>query len=230
MRIRRREFTHDYSIYHFGYTLWGEREKKDKLADLYESGFLPYSGIKDVKDTMYMARSIRVPLENFIPSSENRRILKKFENRFDRKITSFNDFDTDSISFRRFCNKYFKDWHGIDFDEKLRTVLGAGFITEVVTYTDEDKIIGYVLLDGDKKMSHYWFSFYDTEYIKQSLGMWMMINEVLEAKKANKSYMYLGTGYGEKARYKMNFKNIEYWDGSEWVADIKKLKGLVESD
>ena len=179
---------------------------------------------------MYMARSIRVHLSEFALSSENRRVYKKFENRFDRSITSFEAFNTESVSFRKFCNTYFKEWHDVDFDQKLTTVLEAGFITHVVTYKEDGDIIGYVLLDEDKKMAHYWFSFYDTRYIKQSLGMWMMINEVLEAQKLGKHYMYLGTGYGQKAQYKMNFKNIEYWDGSEWVADLRALKKLSPAD
>jgi len=230
MRITRKEFTHDYSTYHFGYTLWGEREEGDVLSDIYAEGFLPYSGVKNIQHTMYMARSIRVPLKDFIPSSENRRVLKKFDARFKRVVTPFKSFDTKNKKFRTFCTTYFKEWHGIDFDEKLSTVLGAGFITEVVTYTKDEHVIGYVLLDGDEKISHYWFSFYDTSLIKQSLGMWMMINEVLEAQKKGKNYMYLGTGYGQKAQYKMNFKNIEYWNGSEWIADLATLKKLSKRE
>ena len=230
MKLIRKEFTHDYSTYHFGYTLWGEREKKDILNDIYADGFLPYSGIKDIKNTLYMARSVRIPLYNFSPSSENRRIMRKFENRFKREITSIEKFDINNLIFKRFCNKYFRDWHKIDFDEKLRTVLHANFITHIVTYRESEKVLGYVFLVCDKKMSHYWFSFYDTDYIKQSLGMWMMVNETLEAQKDKKQYMYIGTAYGEKAQYKMNFKNIEYWDGSNWIDDINSLKKLSKED
>ena len=42
--------------------------------------------------------------------------------------------------------------------------------------------------------------------------------------------MYLGTGYGQKAQYKMNFKNIEYWNGSEWIADLATLKKLSKRE
>jgi hypothetical protein len=54
-----------------------------------------------------------------------------------------------------------------------------------------------------------------------------MLNEILEAQKDSKEYMYLGTCYGEKGLYKMNFDYIEWWDGNNWSKDIKLLKEKV---
>ena len=41
---------------------------------------------------------------------------------------------------------------------------------------------------------------------------------------------YAGTVYGEKALYKTAFDNVEFWNGSEWVANKKHLKKLGRSD
>jgi hypothetical protein len=30
--------------------------------------------------------------------------------------------------------------------------------------------------------------------------------------------------------YKTAFKNLEYWDGNDWIGDIKKLKSLSRSE
>ena len=47
---------------------------------------------------------------------------------------------------------------------------------------------------------------------------------------AGRKYFYVGTVYGEKALYKTAFENIEFWNGSEWVAGKKELKKLGRSD
>ena len=57
-----------------------------------------------------------------------------------------------------------------------------------------------------------------------------MIDAVREAQKSGKKYLYLGTVYGDKALYKTNFKNLEWWNGNEWISDIKKLKALARTD
>jgi len=230
MKILRKEFGIDYNTYSFGYIIHAIREKKDKLHEIYDKGFLPYSGENGIKNHLYMARSVRVVLQNFSLNSENRRIIKKFDDSFTREITPLKNFDINP-KFLSFCNAYFKKRHNRDISSgKLKTVLEAEFITDIVTYRSNGDIVGYVFLARDEKMSHYWFSFYDLRLVKQSLGMWMMIQEILESKKSGHDYTYIGTGYGEKALYKMNFNAIEFWDGFEWIKDTKKLKELARKD
>lgn len=79
-------------------------------------------------------------------------------------------------------------------------------------------------------MSHYWYSFYDLDLVFKSLGLWIMIDSIREAKKEKKDYFYLGTVYGEKALYKTNFDHLEYWNGGKWIADKKSLKIRSRSD
>ncbi len=231
MKFFKEEFVYDYETYKFGYTTWAIKEENDPLYSLYEKGFLPYSGESGVQNKMYMARSVRVDLTLFEPTSENRRILKKFDTPFTRAVKPIDQFDIFDSKFIDFCTRYFKEVHEIDATDKINTVLSAGFITDIVIYTDTDnKVIGYVFLAQDEKMMHYWFSFYDVLFQKRSLGMWMMLQEIIEAHKSGKKFAYLGTGYGEKSKYKQNFQPLEYWDGNEWHSDKQTLKELGKTD
>lgn len=232
MKIFRSEFTHSYKTYSFGYAIYAEKENKDALHDIYASGFIPYSGEAYIKNTLYMARSARVNLQKFKLNSENRRILKKFEGVFSRESIPIKKFNTTDTEFLSFCLKYFKERHGKDVmpKERLLTILEAGFITHIIVYKHDDKIVGYVLEANDKKMGHFWFSFYDLDYAHKSLGLWIMIDCIQYAKNEDKSHYYIGTVYGEKALYKTNFDSLEYWNGNSWEKDIKKLKKKSRTD
>ena len=66
--------------------------------------------------------------------------------------------------------------------------------------------------------------------VRKSLGMWLMVDAARTAKKEGKEYLYLGTVYADKALYKTNFDNIEYWSGEAWIADKKKLRARSRRD
>ncbi len=232
MKIFSSEIGHNYKTYTFGFANYCLREKNDKLSEIYNKGYLPYSGAPDVKNILYMARSARVPLNHFVMTSENRRIAKKFDRRFLKKSVPLHKFKSNDPTFVEFCVDYFYKRHGphVMPEKRLETILGAGFISNVVSYYDGPKIVGYVFEVADKEMTHFWYSFYDLSLIHQSLGLWLMIDRAREAKIRNEKYFYVGTIYGEKALYKTAFKNLEFWDGSDWVADIKKIKQLGRED
>ncbi|MBI2674668.1 MAG: hypothetical protein HYX22_02955 [Candidatus Yanofskybacteria bacterium] len=253
MRKFHSEFGHNYKAYSFGYAGYCVREKKDKISDIYAAGYLPYSGSPGVKDIFYMARSARFPLSSFVLSSENRRVAKKFDpvveisavsgktkpkphygasDKLVRESIPFKNFDIRDKSFIDFCSDYFLKRHGplVMPEERLKTILNYGLITDIISYSMNDKPVAYVFEVSDKNMTHFWYSFYDISLIYQSLGMWLMLDSARHAQKAGKKNFYVGTVYGEKALYKTAFENIEFWNGGEWVADKKHLKKLGRSD
>ncbi len=54
MKLFASEFGHSYETYSFAYSLYLEREEGDTLSEIYEKGFLPYSGSRGVKNIFYM--------------------------------------------------------------------------------------------------------------------------------------------------------------------------------
>jgi arginyl-tRNA--protein-N-Asp/Glu arginylyltransferase len=227
------EFSHNYGSYSFGYCEYGEIETGDSLSDLLSEGYLPYSGSPDVQDICYRARSSRLHLPSFEMNSENRRIYKKFEQQFEYSIKQISDVSKSPETIT-FITDYFKAAHGdvVMPEKRLMHVLDHAILQQVVEYTHNGTPVGYILEGGDAHATLYWFSAYDTAYLKQALGMWLMIDAVLRAKNAGKQYIYLGTVYGEKALYKANFSDIEWWNGASWSTDPKntQLRARAKSD
>jgi hypothetical protein len=209
---------------------FGEREHDDVLEDIYASGYSPYSGTKELYNIFYNARNARVVLQEFALTSENRRIARKFDGQFDSQRIPINEFIVDG-AFYTFVLEYFAQrlGPGVMPRERLDLLFTTGLITTVVKYHQGSKIIGYVFEVGSGSMRHYWYSAYDVSLAQQSLGLWLMLDCIRNAKAAGLSYYYLGTVYGEKALYKTNFEPLEWWDGSSWNTDIPKLKELGRS-
>lgn len=204
-------------------TKYIEYELGDHIKDLYEQGFLPYSGSKGLQGVYYSARSARIVLNEFALSSENRRIAKKFDGQFERTILP----GPPPEEAYDFCLTYFTERHGTKSMSSARLKLIFSQVTHTAVYRNGSQVVAYVVSVEDSNFGHYWYSFYDLAYARQSLGMWLMLNSIRSAKEAGKAYYYLGTVYGEKALYKTNFTPLEWRDGIGWSRDITKLKELA---
>lgn len=198
----------------------------DSVADLYADGYLPYSGSKDVLNIFYRARSARVRLGDFSPSSENRRIAKKFDGAFTKTYLQ-GPPPSDAVDF---CLSYFKERHGPDAMPRERLEVIFAQVTNTTVYRKDDTIVGYVVSIEGKDFGHYWYSFYDLSLARQSLGMWLMLDAIRDAKTQGKTHYYLGTVYGSNALYKANFEPLEWWDGSAWSDDTALLREKTRAD
>ena len=207
------------------------REAGDSLQQLYALGYLPYSGARELHNIFYDARSARIVVPRFELTSENRRIAKKFDGQFTKKRVPIANFKVDE-AFVTFCLGYFAQKHGARAmpRERLETIMHSGLITTVVIYQSGARTAAYVLEVREGSIGHYWFSFYDLAYARQSLGLWLMLDCLREAKASGLAYYYLGTVYGEKALYKTNFEPLEWWDGTGWSGDRGLLKERSRSD
>lgn len=231
MRIRHTEFAHRYHTYSFGYTLTAELEGDETPETAYAQGFLPKSDDPAVRDHFYMARSVRVPLSEFTPSSENRRIYKKFDETFETDVLDRAALASDA-NFRDTFLAYFADRHGqgVMTSERLNGILASALPLRGIRYRVGKESVAYILeVDGDT-FGHYWYSCYTEQYAESSLGMWLMLDAVRRAKAEGCVHFYLGTAYGDKGRYKMNVSPLEFWDGSGWNADAKALKERIATD
>lgn len=231
MKFFSREFGHSYETYSFGYCNFAGKEGGDLLSKLYERGYLPYSGNTTIRDTFYMARSARLALPRFELTSENRRIAKKHDGVFEKKRIPIEEFDLNNETFLLFCLTYFKTRHGDSMpEERLKFILSLDLISHIVVYKKDENIVAYIFEVSDEQMTHFWYSFYDLAYLRQSLGLWLMLDSIRDAKNAERAHFYLGTAYGEKGLYKTNFDLLEFWDGERWNPDVKALKQLCKND
>lgn len=227
----RSEIGQNYGTYTFGYAEYARLEGKEPLGLVYEKGYLPYSGSSGEQAVFYRARSARVILSEFGLSSENRRIAKKFDGRFLRETVAPETLHHDA-AFVALALRYFATLHGEHAmpSERLMHVLESPLLDSVVLYKDAGMPVAYVLRVGGTDFEHYWFSFYDVSFARQSLGMWLMLDCVRDAQTRGLSHYYLGTVYGEKALYKTNFVPLEWWDGEGWNKNTSTLKERARTD
>lgn len=231
MRIFHSEFAHDYTTYAFGYQVHGELEPGEDARTAYERGFLPRSNDPAVSNRFYMARSVRVDLARHEPSSENRRVLKRFDGALEESVMTREELAADG-HFKALFLSYFDARHGVGVmsPERLAGILATPLPLRGIRYTEGGAPIGYALEVAGDGYLHYWYPIYEAERARTSLGMWMMLDAVRRAKAEGRGYAYLGTAYGEKGRYKMNVGPLSFWDGETWQEDSRALKALIDTE
>ena len=153
MKIWQEELSFEYSKYLFGYCTYAIPED-ESIEEMYSKGFLPASREGTKPKQFYMARSLRVCLDDFEFSSENRRVDNMYS--FDREIIPVSQFDFSNSNFRKIAVDYMNNIIHIKGEEKLKQVLSADLLTHVVTYKDKEVPKGYVFLAKDGDMTHYW--------------------------------------------------------------------------
>jgi leucyl-tRNA---protein transferase len=236
MKIFCSENNVDYGSYTFSYALYALKESQEDLTELYQKGFLPYTGNLSLEqEVYYFARSLRVNLENFDDTSENRRVSRLVEPlNIKLEVIKKQDFDLENPKFKDFCSNYINERIGEDnmSIERWDYILKQETGTHIFRFFTEEKEFGYVLAAMNDTLVHYWFAFFDTEYMRShSLGKWMMWSVIRWSKENNKKYTYLGTAYKPAALYKIrDHKALEFWDGNGWNSNVKILKEWCQTD
>jgi len=212
------------------------KDAQNELPDIYNQGFLPYTGnLKITKDIFYLARSLRVNLDNFADTSENRRINRKIEDlAIQIEAHKKSAFDIENPEFLAFCMDYAADrFSGNAMTlERLKFVLSKETGSHILSFTSNGETLGYILAGIEGNAFQYWYAFFNQAYMKShSLGKWMMWRTIHWAKENGLSYVYLGTCYGKHSLYKVrDHKGLEFFDGSRWNSDVKRLKELCKTD
>ncbi len=224
-----------YESYTFNYGIYCIKESQEELPDIYSRGFLPYSANpKYTQELFYLARSLRVNLDQFSDTSENRRL--------DRKISEL-DITLDcqpkekvleiDSALHDFCLTYTKQRIGENMPaERLKYIWTLSTGSHIFTFSTPSKKVGYVLASIQDNMLHYWFSFFDLDLMRShSIGKWMMWRVISWAKEKGLDHIYLGTCYGTKSLYKVrDHKGLSFYDGLGWNENMRTLKDWCKQD
>lgn len=236
MKIFFSESRNDYSTYTFSYAIYSVKETQTELPDIYNKGFLPYTSNPSIEpEVYYLCRSLRVDLERFEDSSENRRVNRKVEElNVQLDLLPKTEFDCDHPAFLHFCLDYAADRFSNSAmnENRFRYILNRESASHLFRFQSEGRLLGYVLAVIEGKMLHYWYAFFDTQFMEShSIGKWMMWRVIRWAKDQGLAHVYLGTCYGKHSLYKVrDHKGLEFFDGSGWNADMKLLKDLCNTD
>lgn len=217
------------------YLTWAEQTITDfsdeNINRMYESGFL---FTREGKGAMYQTRSLRIDLEKFELSSENRRVLRKIE---DLRL-KIEDLPMKNYDWK--IGKMAKDFYNTKFGEgtfsanKVKELLTSdrSNFNKIFIYNNETDTVGYCITLKTDKIIHYAYPFYLLSPISYlfnpNTGLGMMLKAIIWAKEARKKYVYLGSAKDAKAKYKLQFDGLEWFDGKEWKTDIDELKKILK--
>jgi leucyl-tRNA---protein transferase len=236
MQIFFSECSPRYESYTFPYSVYCLKERQSELPEIYSRGFLPYTGLTSCQaDLFYLCRSLRVDLTRFKDTSENRRVDRKASELSIRlEPREKRPEDLTDPELLRFCLEYAEERFATKAmgEERLRYVLSRSILTHLLEFRSGDRRLGVVVAAMEGDMLHYWYGFFETEYLRShSLGKWMMWRTLRWAADQGLRHVYLGTCYGPTALYKVrDHEGVEFFDGTGWNRDAALLKRLCEMD
>lgn len=225
MKLLFSEAPPDYANYVFPWVVWAFPEPGETPSDMFRHGFLPSA--RDLS-RWYMARQIRVDLERFVPSSENRRVLRKGGDLRCVLVPAAEFVLADEV--RGTCLRYAAErfGEGVMRMERLEGIFASAMTSHVLVCRDGDREVGWVplLLDGGRT-AFYSYAFFEPEGRVRNLGMFLMTHCVDRFARDGFRCIHLGTCYSESALYKTQFPGVEFWDGTLWRSDLSALKRML---
>ena len=227
MKLLFSEAKPDYANYIFPYAVWAFPEAGETPADLFNAGFLPSSRNLD---RFYLCRHIRLHLDRFTPSSENRRILRKGAGLKVELIPreQFNYTPKRRDFFKTYADARFgKDVMSF---ERLDALFASPIITHLLVFTDARTggEVGVATLYVEQRaLAFYYYAFYDLNHAARNLGMFMMTSAVLLFARRGCGHVYLGSCYAENALYKTQFAGVEFFNGFRWSGNLDELKFII---
>ena len=230
MKVLFSEYKSDYTNYIFPYAIWALPEGDETPADLFEKGFLPN---KPDLSRFYLCRQVRVGLKDFTPSSENRRVLRKGEG-VSYRLVGRRDFEF-TPEWREFCKSYADARFGQDVMSyaRLDALMNSPVVSHVMIFTDDEsgRDVGIVFLYlQPQRLAFYYYSFFDLDFPRKNLGMYLMTSAVRYFHEQGYDYIYLGSCYSRNALYKTQFEGVQFFNGVRWSSDLAELKYLIDRD
>lgn len=218
------------------YLKWDEKMITDfsaeNVTEMYDRGYL-FTRIG--RGVMQRTRSVRIDLERFAPSSENRRILKKIENiTLSLVRLPINEGGATTWPIGKVAKDFYdsKFGKGIMSAQKIKEMLTDGDksnFNSLLEYSVANDAIGYAICYENKEIIHYSYPFYDLVKAPKDAGLGMMTIAIRHAQNSGKKYIYLGSLQRPNDTYKLQFEGLEWFDGRKWTNDIDEVKELLKS-
>lgn len=209
------------------YLSWNKKIITDfsekNIETLYSQG---YVFTRLGRGQMDQTRSIRVDLNKFSLSSENRRVLKKGE------LINLNTHPLPYTEYDWAIGKLGKDFYEKKFGDKI---FSANKIKSLLIEPEKNNFnlllqysdLGFCICFQTKNILHYSYPFYNLSDANKDLGMIMMTKAIIWAKENNKKYIYLGSASRATDTYKLQFAGLEWYDGKNWTTNLDDLKEIL---
>lgn len=220
MKLLFSEAPSDYANYVFPYVVWGFLDVDERPAEAFARGFLP--SLPDLS-RFYLCRQVRVRLDRFQPSSENRRILRKGAG-LELSIVPRDEFEwTDAR--RDFCESYaLARWSSPPSPGRIERLFHSPLASHVAVVKDQEGADhGLVTLFRDEGTWFYSNAFYEPD-APGGRGAFLMTSVIDRLATDHQEFLHLGTCYSRSALYKTQFPGVEFSTGNGWNDNIEDLK------
>jgi arginyl-tRNA--protein-N-Asp/Glu arginylyltransferase len=214
------------------YLHWNQETVTDfsekNISEMYDRGYV-FTRIG--RGVMHQTRSVRIDLSKFELSSENRRILKKVES------VSMQTISIPLTTYDFKIGKLAKDFYDTKFGPGIMSAAKIKEVLTDVTKSNFNEIfeystgspVGYTICYRNANMVHYSYPFYDLNTSPKDMGLGMMIKAIDWAKAHGLTYVYLGSLQRPTDTYKLQFKGLEWFDGTVWSQDEEKVRNILKS-
>jgi arginyl-tRNA--protein-N-Asp/Glu arginylyltransferase len=209
--------------------------KTKEAIKAYSEGFV-FTRIKNGQ--MERVRSLRINLKKFELSSENRRILRKFNHEVKVNKIPFQNYSWEIHKLGKdfYDTKFGKDTFSANKIKELFTTQNN--FNAVLTFKSNENIDGYCIIfdssqshqmkieDSRLKITHYAYPFYNLDLINTSFGIFMMTRAIKHFADEKFDYIYLGSVHETASLYKLQFKGLEWFDEetNTWNENFEQLK------
>ena len=204
-----------------------------EINKFFDAGYL---FTREHKGSMYQTRALRLNLEHFELSSENRRVLNKIQ---DLKMEPKSlPLGNDSYDWK--IHKLGKDFYKNKLH--LEKLFSANKIKELILnqdnsnfnllmqYSINSNVFGYAICYENIVNLQYAYPFYDYINYPSNYGMGMMLKAINYAQDKALRYIYLGSVTRREDAYKLQFKGLEWFDKDVWHHEkLYELKQILMS-
>ncbi len=165
--------------------------------------------------------SARISVADFKPSKTQRRTAKKNTDIKRKAISPWATEDQFDL-FRRYLDTRHADGGMADMDvfEFAAMIEETPIRTRIVEYSEPESedLIAVCLTDILNDGLSMVYSFYDPNFIKYSLGTWMILDHIAIAQELGLPYVYLGYWVpgSDKMGYKAQFSGLEIYNRGAW--------------
>lgn len=215
------------------YIKWDEKSINDftekNISSLYELG---YVFIRTARGNMQQTRSVRINLNKFKPSSENKRILKKVSEITMQEVElPYSDYDW---NIGKLAQDFYKTKFGpgifsANKIKEIMTDVEKSNFNALLIFSEKYKPVGYSIIYLNSKILHYSYPFYDIDKAPKDMGLGMMNKAIQYAKEMCLDYIYLGSLQRPNDSYKLQFEGLEWFDGKTWSDDLDKVREILKS-
>jgi len=168
--------------------------------------------------------SIRIPVEQFIPSKSQKRVLKRNQD------LSIRISHSDQANYYPLYESYINQRHADGSMYPATPAQYQGFILSpwdkalFIELYFHDELIGVAVTDNLMFSLSALYTFFKPGEEKRSLGNFAILQQIALAKSMNKPYLYLGYQIDacQKMNYKQNFMPHERFFNDKWQLITKK--------